>query len=565
MRFLGNILRAIVKPFAWIWERIQQRTLAMSPAGDGVLAGAGYGIGVARTAAAPGWRKLVRWVVVAFGFAVYFAMQLVLAYLCNQLLWIFIVAFMIIVACLVFAVSKPTATFLVWLAISPLAFIFLRMDFGKGIPAITFDRVVLMALAGFLVLKTMLYRYRIKRPITGEALAIIHIAYVALALYTMESESLLRTLRILSEKFDHIALALIAYYIAKSVLTNRKQLFGAIIALIIAGGYSAISAVYEHYTGLRWFSSFLPVQMGLGYSDVGRACGPLINPSALGTFLGITAFLTYHLLYNVQRKSLKALLAVLILLQLAGCYFTYTRGGYVAPAMLLILMPFAARAYRKHYVALLVGAVIVATVAAPVVFSNRFVHNRLTKQSTVLGRLVITAGTINIIKHHPVFGIGLGQIDYGLEKYITNAGALSGWYARGIQPLQFYPHPKLRTVVTSHNSFLTILAEEGLVGGFLYFGCFIALIVHLLKVRARLPDEGIFGKDLIAVIIVASLGHFISTLTYDIRFFKYPNYVLWAMFAIGVRLGEIVTEEAQERENAAAKSKQRKKPELTHV
>ena len=104
-----------------------------------------------------------------------------------------------------------------------------------------------------------------------------------------------------------------------------------------------------------------------------------------------------------------------------------------------------------------------------------------------------------------------------------------------------------------------------MVGGFLYFGCFIALIVHLLKVRARLPDEGIFGKDLIAVIIVASLGHFISTLTYDIRFFKYPNYVLWAMFAIGVRVGEIVTEEAQERENAAAKSKQRKKPELTHV
>lgn len=565
MRFMGNILRAIVKPFAWIWERIQQRTLAMSPAGDGVLAGAGYGIGVARTAAAPGWRKLVRWVVVAFGFAVYFALQLVLAYLCNQLLWIFIVAFMIIVACLVFAVSKPTATFLVWLAISPLAFIFLRMDFGKGIPAITFDRVALSALAGFLLLRALLYKHKVKAPIIAEMFAIAHIVYVMIALFVMQPGSLPEVSRSLSSKFDHIVLALIAYYIAKSVLVARKQLLGAIIALIVAGVYSALSAVYEHQTGLRWFSSFLPVEMGLGYSDVGRACGPLINPSALGTFLGITAFLTYHLYYCAERKAHKVLLLALVPLQLIGCFFTYTRGGYVAPAILLVLMPLAAKANRKNYVALLLAGFLVGMIATPIVVANRQIHHRLTKQSTVLGRLVITAGTINIIKHHPAFGIGLGQIDYGLEKYITNAGALSGWYARGMQPLQVYPHQRLRTVVTSHNSLLTILAEEGLVGGFLYLGCFIAFIVHLLKVRARLPDEGIFGKDLIAVIIVASLGHFISTLTYDIRFFKYPNYVLWAMFAIGVRLGEIVTEEAQERENAAAKTKKSKIPALTHI
>ncbi len=564
MRFLRNSLRAMVRPFAQIRERFSAGSAEYSP-GGGALAGAGYGIGVVRTATAPGWRKLVRWVVVAFGFATYFAMQLLLAHLCNQLLWIYIVAFMIIVACLVFAAAKPTATYIFWLAFSPLGFIFLRMDFGAGIPSITFDRVTLAALSGFLILRTLLHRHRIKRPITGEALALIQVAYIAIALYVMNPGSLRQILGTLAEKIDHIALALIAYYVAKSVLATRKQLLGAIIALVVAGGYSALSAFYEHFTGLRWFSSFLPVESRLGYADVGRACGPLINPSALGTFLGITAFLTYHLYYNIQRKSLKAFLLILMLVQLIGCYFTYTRGGYIAPAMLLILMPFFAREHRKYYVGLLVGAVIAMIVAAPIVASNRQIHQRLTKQSTMLGRVVITAGTLNIVKHHPVFGIGLGQIDYGLEKYITNAGTLSGWYARGMQPLQIYPQKKLYPVITSHNSFLTILAEEGFVGGFLYLGSFIAFIVHLFRVRARLPDEGILGKDLIALLIVGSVGHFASTLTYDIRFFKYPNYVLWAMFAIGVRLGEIANEEALARKNADAKDDRSKTPVLTHV
>lgn len=563
MRFFRNSLRAIVRPFARIRERFSAGSAEYST-GGGALAGAGYGIGVVRTVTAPGWRKLVRWLVVAFGFAAYFALQLVLAYLCNQLLWIYIVAFMIIIACLVFAAAKPTATYIFWLAFSPLGFLFLRMDFGSSIPTISFDRVAIVALAGFLIFKTLLYRHRIKRPITGEALTLLHVAYIAIALYVMHPGSLREILRTLAEKFDHIALALTAYYIAKSVLTNRKQLLGAVIALIVTGGYCALSAFYEHFTGLRWFSSFLPVESRLGYADVGRACGPLINPSALGTFLGITAFLTYHLYYNVQRRSLKTFLLALMLLQLIGCYFTYTRGGYIAPAMLLLLMPFFARAHRKYYVALLVGAVVAVIIAAPIVASNKQIHRRLTKQSTMLGRVVITAGTMNIVKHHPFFGIGLGQIDYGLEKYITNAGTLSGWYARGMQPLQIYPQKRLYPVITSHNSFLTILAEEGLVGGFLYFGSFMAFIVHLFRVRARLPDDGIMGKDLIALLIVAGMGHFASTLTYDIRFFKYPNYVLWAMFAIGVRLGEIANEEARVAKDADVKGDRGKTPVLTH-
>ena len=562
MRLLRDSLRAVLKPVAIIWDWLQGRSTAVSGGDVGVIAQAGYGLGFLRTRTAPGWRKLVRWGVVALGFAAYFGLQLVLAYLCNQLMWVYIIAFMIMIACLVFAAAKPAATFIFWLAFSPLGFIFLRMDFGAGLPAITFDRVTLAALSFFLILRTLLNRHRIKRPIAGEWFALIQIAYIMLALFVMKPGNLPSILRTLSEKFDHIALALVAYFIAKSVLRTRKQLVGALIALLVAGVYSALSAFYEHYTGLRWFSSFLPVEFGLAYADIGRASGPLINPSALGTFLGLTAFLSYHFYATTQRKSLKGFLLVLMLLQLIGCYFTYTRGAYVGPALLLVGMPFAAIGYRKQYVGLFLVAVVSMIIAAPIVMSNRNVHSRLTKESTVLFRVAVTASTFNIIKHHPLFGIGLGEIDNGLEKYMTNAGALSGWYARGIEPSKVYPQRKLWKIVTSHNSLLTIFAEEGIVGGMLYVGCFVAFLVHLIKVRARLPDKGVLNKDLVSLLILACVGHFLACLTYDIRFFKYPNYVLWATYAIVIRLGEILNEEAHAQKSH---TKDQETPVLTHT
>jgi len=561
MRLIGDKLRALARLFTRAWRRVARVVPDMPGAPEGLADRAKYRVGFYRTLAAPRWRVAVRWSIVAFGFAFYFFLQLLLAFMIHRLdvdpdAWAFITAFYIAAICIIVAAAKPTFAFIAWLVISPLGFLFLRMDFGASLPAITFDRVVLVAMAGLLLARALVHRRRMRKPLAGESLILAFIGYTVLMVFILHPGDLAATLQIVSERFDHIALAVFVYYIAKSVLVTRQHVKWAVIGLVLTGVYVAGFAFYEHYTGSMWFSSFLGREFRLRVEDVGmgRACGPLINPGVTGTFLGITAFLTLHLTASVRSRFGKVVCFALVWFQLVACYFTFTRSGFLAPILLLLIMPFAAKRYRRQYAAFLVAAIVVVIVALPIAFSSADVARRFTQEKTILTRAVVTAGTINIIKHHPLFGVGLGEINAALDQYITNVGELSGLYARGLYPGRTFAQRRLIPAGTSHNSILTIFAEQGIVGGLLFSGALIALLVHLIKVRARMPSGGVIGKDLVSLIILAVIGHISSTLFYDIRFFKYPSYFLWLLLALGVRLGQIEAEQQEAEEIEPASS-----------
>lgn len=566
MRFIVGILNALAKLPTRIWRRIVGFVPTMPDAPDGFVPRAKYRIAFLRTLAAPRWRKTIRAAIVITGFTIYFGLQLLLAFAIKQIdvepmAWVLLTAFFIVSISIMLAAARPTFAFILWLIVSPLGFIFLRLDFGAGVPAITFDRIVITVIAGILLARTLVERRRIKTPIPGELLILGFIAYTVLLVITLHpgGTHLKEFLSTVSERFDHIVLAVVIYYIAKAVLVTRRQVAWAVVGLVITGLYVAGSAYYEHFTGSAWFSSFLGAGYRLMYQDVGtgRAAGPLINPAATGTFLGITAFMTFHLGVVSRSKFVKLWCIVGTLAQLLACYFTYTRSGYVAAVLLLILLPFATRRYRKSYAIFAIMAAVAAIILMPIELSKPDVYRRMSRQATILVRAVVTKGTLNVIAHHPWFGVGLGEIDRALDIYITNSGTLSGFYARGFSPGQGHPGNRLIKPVTSHNSILTIVAEEGLIGGLLFVGALVALLIHLFKVRARAPATGLLSKDFMSLLIIAVISHIISTLGYDIRYFRYPSYVLWLLFAVGVRLGEIQREEQQSTEAEPAKSLQR--------
>lgn len=548
----------------WRWSTGFIPELPDTP--EGLLPRAGHKIGFLRSLTAPGWRTLVRWAVVLVGFGVYIFAQLTLAYLVNTLQWWYIVAAFIVGACIVFAAWKPGTTFIVWMILSPFALIFLRLDFGAGMPAITFDRIVLLGMLLLLIVRMMMDRQKVRAPILGEMTILAFVGYTTLSLYLSHSGNVLQTSRTIAERFDHILLALIVYYIAKAVLTDRRHLSWCLIGMAITGVAVSVSAYYEHFTGNHWFSTIMGTEYQMGFSEAGtgRAVGAMLNPATLGAFLGVTAFVTFHLVGPAKTRSLKALYLAATVFQLGGCWFSYTRSGYLSAILLLVLMPFVARRYRANYAALLSVIVLGVLLYAPIGLSNNWLRNRLTKESTVLTRVAVSATMINIIKHYPLFGCGVGNLSDSLREHVTNAGTISGLYAYARPPGTFYPQQSLPIMIGSHNTFLTVAAEEGLIGISLYLGALALLIVHMLKVRRSLPDEGVLGKDLIAVLIVAILGHLASIAGYDISIFRYPNYVFWTMFAIGVRLGEIHYAE-RPAEQAIAPSETTSSPVLVHA
>jgi len=81
-----------------------------------------------------------------------------------------------------------------------------------------------------------------------------------------------------------------------------------------------------------------------------------------------------------------------------------------------------------------------------------------------------------------------------------------------------------------------------------------ALLIHLYKLCVRMPYSGLLGRDFLCLVIVGIIGHIISTMGYDIRFFKYPSYSLWVLLAFGVRLGEIYAKEQNQNDTSSTKA-----------
>ena len=119
--------------------------------------------------------------------------------------------------------------------------------------------------------------------------------------------------------------------------------------------------------------------------------------------------------------------------------------------------------------------------------------------------------------------------------------------------MSMYPMARLMPIIASHNSLLTIFAEQGLIGGGLFVGALLAFLVHMYRARGRVPMGGVLGRDLLMLLMIAVIGHVLSTLDYDVRYFRYPTYFQWILLAVGVRIGEIGRkEEAEEQSEAPA-------------
>ena len=536
MKFIGRIYRILAWPFIWIRGLVPEAPEAP----QGLVPRVSHNIGFTRTLFAPFWRRFSRGTIVFLGFAIYIGLQLGLAYMIDQLWWWYIVGIFIIAVSFALAAGKPTIAFIVWLVTSPLGFIFLRLDFGAGIPVISYDRVAIGAMVILLVGRMLLNRIRPRKLLFGEWMIIAFIAYIVLTLPFNHFKDMLG---LLSDRFmDSMAIGFVLYFLAKASITKKEHVNWILTAIVYVGIYVALFGCYEHYTGNMWFSSFIPVETRLRWTDIeqGRATGPLLNPTPYGTFLGIAVFAAIHLFINMKQTAKKILYAMAAILMAIGCYFSFTRGGYLALGLLVFMMPFFSRNGRKQYSILLALVVVGGIIYVPKILEDAAINRRMTNIGNIEGRLVVTASTLNIIKHNFWFGVGLGNIDNALSQYITNAGQLSGLMARLYTPNQ----PKLAPIITSHNSILTIFAENGFIGIVLYIGMIVAFIIHMLKARSRLPDGGVLNKGFASFVIIAIIGHILSTLTYDIRFFKFPTYVFWILIALVIRLDELIKQEA---------------------
>ncbi len=264
-----------------------------------------------------------------------------------------------------------------------------------------------------------------------------------------------------------------------------------------------------------WFvPGLLPAQW-LG-EEGERTVGTFGNPAVYTSTLIFLGLLLLH--YAMQQRSGRLRLALASTFGLvAFCVFlSFSRGswlgGLVVLAGLLFVYP---RAVGGVMTALLVAALALASLG---VLSNQldFASQRLSNQQTGEDRIIGDIASIRMIRARPLLGWGYDNYDLYNSQFKTSVGSIAN-----------------HSTTTSHNTYLTLMAEQGVGALLLYVAPALWWLRLSLKVRLRLPRQGLYSRGLLALLWLLMLNHFIVSNFMDmIRFNMFGTTVWWMALAL---------------------------------
>ena len=295
---------------------------------------------------------------------------------------------------------------------------------------------------------------------------------------------------------------------------------GSAAALWLGGVGQGALAIYQFLTQNVFASKWLGMaghsarQLGAGVVEFGdqrwlRAYGSFGWPNSLGIYLAVLFVLGLVLYFHVKKLEHKALLSAGQLFIVAGLFFSFSRGAWLAVlAGVIVLGAVLLHQHRIHLYPLLkqlsVGLVFVVLLMAvfyPVALARFHSGNRLEVRS-ISERVGQYGDAMSFIgASSPLFGVGPGAYTYALhKKYPT----LPAWQ---YQPI--------------HNIYLLALAEWGVAG-------VIMLIFLFGYLGEKIMTKSLWLAPVLAAVAVAGIfDHWLISLYTGIIF-------LWVIIGLGL-------------------------------
>jgi O-antigen ligase len=192
---------------------------------------------------------------------------------------------------------------------------------------------------------------------------------------------------------------------------------------------------------------------------------------------------------------------------------TYSRGGWVAfKGAVVILALFK----NKLLVQLLAALGLLLYSALPAQITNRLATITSSTDTSNLYRLDTWSSTMEVIKAHWETGVGLGRKAFSRV---------------------FYTHMiNSNTVPHSHNLYLQVISEFGILGLAVFCWLFIAILRTGIKISAMSIN---WAKSINAGVMGALAGFFIHSLVDHFLWYYKLGIMLWLLVAIVIVLDKI--------------------------
>jgi O-antigen ligase len=168
--------------------------------------------------------------------------------------------------------------------------------------------------------------------------------------------------------------------------------------------------------------------------------------------------------------------------------------------------------FPKQMLRLIVILLIIFTVLGVTVLARQvaWATVRMNDKGTVDDRIVVNDAMIQMIQLRPVFGWGFDNLDSHAFQFFRRVGDAS-----------------LTGYLTSHNTYLTIITELGLMGFLFYIFPVVWWAVFTVRVLPRLPQDGLWSRTLLGVFWAALLGYIMPSLAIDMRFNPIGPTLFW--------------------------------------
>ena len=261
----------------------------------------------------------------------------------------------------------PGIGLLAWILLAPYApHIYLRLDFGSGIPNLDLGRLAT------LLMLYLLMAQAIRRPSPDaakwlaarlgwvEALMAASIAVMALSVLSGVDG----VIGGLQNVFDFLAMPYLVYFFSRTWLRDTGGFVGMMGTVALAGALMGLITAREQLTGQAVFS---PVFYTLEYEQNIRLVMSLFgHPSTIAMALAVSVpILAYGIRFPVGSK-MRAWLGLALAATLAGVFFAYMRAGWLGALLGLLVPAMLNRDLRRMLLPL--APLIIAVVVLAAVF-----------------------------------------------------------------------------------------------------------------------------------------------------------------------------------------------------
>ena len=302
----------------------------------------------------------------------------------------------------------------------------------------------------------------------------------------------------------NVVLFLIVYTAVKTPRDFKWTVGAYVTGAVLAAGYG-----------------FIAPPQTQNYYEVSRVTGTLGDPNQLAAVLVGGIVLAAALSATIKRSPIirVGLIGVAVVCTI-GIFLTLSRGGLVSLGFALVAAIVVAGRWRIQALALTTLLGVTALLYFGFVASQDEVA-RVTSFGRGSGREDIWTVGWRMVQAHPVRGVGVGNFKSASIHYLLRPGAL--------QRDEFI----VDTPKVAHNTYLQVLAEEGVLGEVLFLsiiGFSLLSILRAARIYERLGDSSM--ELLSRALLVALAGVLAADFFISDQFSKQ----LWLLLALGPAL-----------------------------